>query len=69
MAKVKTFDFDTLSNHAGHSSLVEFAKQTKAKDVVLFHLPLDSIDPLQRDIEKNGQSVHVPENGESFIIE
>ena len=58
-----------LSNHAGHSALVDFAKQTKAKDVILFHLPLESIDPLQHDIEKNGQSVHVPENGQSFIIE
>ena len=58
-----------LSNHAGHSALVDFAKQTKAVDVILFHLPDESITPLKEAIEKNGQRVHVPENGQSFIIE
>ena len=58
-----------LSNHAGHSALVDFARKTNAKDVILFHLPDDSIQPLKEAIEKNGQSVHVPQNGQSFIIE
>ncbi|RAH08407.1 MAG: hypothetical protein CBC45_003345 [Euryarchaeota archaeon TMED85] len=58
-----------LSNHAGHSALVDFAKQTKAKDVILFHLPKESINPLKEAIGKNGQNVHVPENGQSFIID
>ncbi len=57
-----------LSNHAGHTALVDFAKQTKAKDVILFHLPEESINPLKKAIAKNGQNVHVPENGQSFII-
>ena len=57
-----------LSNHAGHSALVDFAKNTEAKDVILFHLPDESIDPLKKAIEENGQQVHVPENGKTFTI-
>ena len=58
-----------LSNHAGHSALVDFAKQTKAKDVILFHLPEEAILPLTEAIEGNGQRVHVPENQKPLIIE
>ena len=58
-----------LSNHAGHSALVDFAKETNAKDVILFHLPEEAIIPLKEAIEENGQRVHVPENEKSLIIE
>ena len=58
-----------LSNHAGHSALVDFAKETNAKDVILFHLPEEAIIPLKEAIEENGQRVHIPQNSISLIIQ
>ena len=57
-----------LSNHCGHNHLVEFAKKTGAKHVVLFHLPEEAIEPLRKSIEENGQIVHIPENSKSLHI-
>ena len=63
--EVDRFD---LSNHAGHSDLVAFAASCGAPDVVLFHAPPESIDPLRTAIEANGQRVHVPLNGETHHL-
>ena len=58
-----------LSNHCGHNHLVEFAKNTGAKHVILFHLPEEAIEPLRISIEENGQTVLIPENSTPIHIQ
>lgn len=60
--EVRTFDF---SAHAGHSDLVEFARQTGAKDIVLFHG--DKRELLVPDLS-DFATVHTPDQGEDFVI-
>ncbi len=64
--EVEQFD---LSNHAGHQHLVDFAKSTKAADVVLFHAPPEGAEALAAAIQANGQRTHIPENGKTMIID
>ena len=56
--QVEKFDF---SAHAGHDELVKFAKDSGAKDVVLFHG--DKSDLLRPDMEKFAR-VHTPKIGD-----
>jgi putative mRNA 3-end processing factor len=58
--RVQRFDF---SAHAGHADLVKFAKDSGAKDVVLFHG--DQPEQLRKDLEKF-TNVHIPEIGETL---
>ncbi len=64
--EVERFD---LSNHAGHLALVDFAAATGAADVVLFHAPNEGIDALAEAIVANGQRVHKPANGETYLVD
>ena len=58
-------DFFDFSAHAGHSQLVEFARDCSPENVVIFHSE-DPV-PLADDI-KNFANVYTPKNGEKFEI-
>ena len=60
--EVRTFDF---SAHAGHKDLVDFAKKTGAKDIVLFHG--DQREKLVGDLS-DFATVHLPVRDETFTI-
>ena len=57
-----------LSNHAGHSELVEFAEACKPKHVILFHGDPETRPELAEALEQKGMKVHCPTNGESIHI-
>ena len=60
----------SFSTHAGHSEIVQFAKDCEAEDVVIYHSdPTMARPPLAKALEENGHNVHVPENGISGILE
>ena len=60
----------SFSTHAGHSEIVQFAKDCEAEDVVIYHSdPNIARPPLAKALEENGHNVHVPENGISGILE
>ncbi|MGB1698206.1 MAG: MBL fold metallo-hydrolase [Thermoplasmatota archaeon] len=58
----KHFDF---SAHAGHKDMVEFARETGADDIILFHG--DNREALAEDLS-DFATVHMPLRGESFQI-
>ncbi len=60
--EVKAFDF---SAHAGHQDLVDFARDTGAEDIVLFHG--DNREALAPDLE-DFATVYMPDRGERFTI-
>jgi putative mRNA 3-end processing factor len=60
--EVRHFDF---SAHAGHQDLVDFAKRTGAKDIVLFHG--DQREKLVGDLS-DFATVHLPMRGENFVV-
>jgi len=60
--EVRQFDF---SAHAGHADLVEFARRTGAKDIVLFHG--DQRERLVGDLS-DFATVHLPLRGEHFTV-
>lgn len=60
--EVRKFDF---SAHAGHKDLVHFAKESGAKDIVLFHG--DKPDEMRTDLEKFA-NVHTPAVGEKITF-
>ncbi len=60
--EVRHFDF---SAHAGHADLVDFARRTKAKDIVLFHG--DNREALEPELS-DFATVHMPNRGETFTI-
>ena len=65
--ETKTFDFST---HAGHNELVDFAKETGAEDVILYHTEhKTSRPPLAKSLTELGINVHNPMNRETYIIE
>ena len=57
-----------LSNHAGHSELVEFAEACNPKHVVLFHGDPETRPMLAQALEAKGMTVHCPNNGENVHI-
>ena len=57
-----------LSNHAGHSQLVEFAEKCNPKHVILFHGDPETRPDLATALEAKGMIVHSPVNGESITI-
>jgi len=57
-----------LSNHAGHSQLVEFAEKCNPKHVILFHGDPETRPDLATALEAKGMIVHCPVNGESITI-
>ena len=60
----------SFSTHAGHSEIIQFAKDCEAEDVVIYHSdPTMARPPLAKALEENGHNVHVPENGISGILE
>lgn len=60
--QVRKFDF---SAHAGHQDLVKFAKDSGAKDIVLFHG--DQPDALRDDLSKFA-NVFTPATGEKLVF-
>lgn len=60
--EVRSFDF---SAHAGHKDLVNFAKNTKCSEIVLFHG--DNREALLEDLGTFAK-VHLPVRGEHFTI-
>jgi putative mRNA 3-end processing factor len=60
--EVRTFDF---SAHAGHKDLVDFARKTGAKDIVLFHG--DQREKLVGDLS-DFATVHLPVCDETFTL-
>ena len=63
---VHQFSFST---HAGHSEIVNFAKECEAETVVVYHTDANvARPPLVADLEAAGHIVHQPINGESKII-
>lgn len=60
--EVRKFDF---SAHAGHKDLVDFAKKTGAKDIVLFHG--DQREKLVGDLS-DFATVHLPMRDQTFTI-
>ena len=59
----------TLSNHSGHSSIVEFVHQINPNDVILFHGNRDSgQELLKNELIKSDIKVHQPLNKESNYI-
>ncbi|MCI4334851.1 MAG: MBL fold metallo-hydrolase [Thermoplasmata archaeon] len=59
---VESFDF---SSHAGHSELVEFARASRAKTIVLMHG--DRREELAKSL-RSFADVRLPENGERFTL-
>jgi putative mRNA 3-end processing factor len=59
---VESFDF---SSHAGHTELVEFARSTRAKEIILMHG--DRREDLARSLREFAE-VRTPENGERFSL-
>lgn len=59
---IKQFDF---SAHAGHSDMVDFARETGADDIILFHG--DNREALAEDLQ-DFATVHMPERGERFTV-
>ena len=60
--EVEKFDF---SAHAGHTDLVQFARATRARTVVLMHG--DQREALRDDLAPHADVV-VPANGEAFTV-
>ena len=59
----------TLSNHSGHSAIVEFVHQINPNDVILFHGNRDSgQELLKNELIKSDIKVHQPLNKESNYI-
>ena len=59
----------TFSTHAGHEEILEFAKECKAKHVVVYHTdPNHARPPLADALEAQGHQVHCPINGKSYTI-
>ena len=58
----------SLSNHAGHKELVEFAKACSPEHVILFHADKGPAMALAADLESE-MKVHIPENGETIVIQ
>ena len=58
----------SLSNHAGHKELVEFARACSPEHVIIFHAEREPAMALATDLEPDIK-VHIPENGESIVIE
>lgn len=61
--EVRVFDF---SAHAGHKDLVDFARRTGAKDIVLFHG--DNREALVGDLS-DFATVHLPVRDQEFVIQ
>ena len=57
-----------LSNHAGHSELVNFAEACNPKHVILFHGDPETRPLLATTLEEKGMIVYCPNNGESIQI-
>jgi|TARA_B110000263_G_scaffold226255_1_gene217755 putative mRNA 3-end processing factor len=58
-----------LSNHAGHTDLVNFAVECSPKHVILFHGEPETRLILAQALEEKGMVVHCPINGESIHIQ
>jgi putative mRNA 3-end processing factor len=64
---IEQFD---LSNHAGHSDLMQFALETEAEEVILYHSdPTTNRPELADALSAQGIHVHQPLNGETHVIE
>ena len=58
------------STHAGHNELVDFAKKTKAKDVVIYHSDEKTAKPkLKQSLVDIGINVHDSKNRKTYFID
>ena len=57
----------SLSNHAGHAELADFARKCSPKHVILFHADAEPAMALAEELGSEMQ-VHIPENGKSLVI-
>ena len=62
--EVDKFD---LSNHADHTSLCAFARQSSPSDVVIFHADEDATEAIRSDLAGE-MKVHIPINNETIEI-
>ena len=58
----------SLSNHAGHDELVEFARGCSPRHLVIFHADKESADALAAELEGE-MTIHIPENGSQITLE
>ena len=58
----------SLSNHAGHAELADFARACSPKHVIIFHADNEPAMALAEDLGSE-MEVHIPENGKSVLIE
>jgi len=60
----------SFSTHAGHSEIVQFAKDCNAKEVVVYHTdPNNARPPLVEELTSLGMKVYSPENGVSYNLD
>jgi Cft2 family RNA processing exonuclease len=59
----------SFSNHADHPLLVSFAQEVSADDTILFHGDRNDAQPaLSTALSELGMRVHMPENGQSYLL-
>ena len=65
--KWKSFSFST---HAGHKEIVNFVKDCKAKEVIIYHTDPNEARPhLEKELSDLGIEVFSPKNGISYYLE
>ena len=63
----KSFSFST---HAGHKEIVNFVKDCKAKEVIIYHTDPNEARPhLEKELSDLGIEVFSPKNGISYYLE
>ena len=64
--EVDQFSFST---HADHNRLIQFSKDVKPSDIILFHGNQDeNQEKLKIDLENLGANVHQPKNKQSYLL-
>ena len=58
----------SLSNHAGHDELVEFARACSPRHLVIFHADEESAKALASELDGE-MEIHIPENGTQITLE
>ena len=60
----------SFSTHAGHDEIVNFVKECKASEVIVYHTdPNEARPPLEEELTSLGIKVYSPENGISYNLE
>ena len=58
----------SLSNHAGHDELVDFARACSPRHLVIFHADEESAKALASELDGE-MEIHIPENGTQITLE